>query len=495
MTRLHTTPWAVAAFCALLPALASANEPDTFGMGFKTMGRGMAGVSAVDDASAAMVNPATFSQIHQPTFIFGFSWATFGLRPPPPVYWDTNRDGLIDASDPPLEVGTNAEDAAGLHLHFARHLSKKFAFGLSAYVPVQRLFRLRTIEPSLPTYIMYGNRLQRYAVSAGAGGEVLPGVSIGASVDIMPKVYFSVGLTADASVQAAQEGDEDLGDLLTGVVVDTHEVQLDVLPGFIPVVGLMLDFGRWTEALEGLKLGATWRGAGGLNVDAFLDAQVNLHVQEVGSIDPIDTAIVAQADLSLFDHYIPMKVDFGGSYFIAERVLVALDARWMDWRPMQQSLAVVTGARVTAPLFQSDDLITDGNPIDVVMKSTWSVRGGVDVAIPRIEKMGIFEYLAITPRLGGGFEQSPLVSQSDASILLDSDRFWITGGFTLETANPFKRIEGALRFEGFLQYHRLGQRPFPRATDSPRAGFPVNTGGLYSEGDILVLGGGIGMDF
>ncbi|HMV70171.1 MAG TPA: hypothetical protein PKA64_25240, partial [Myxococcota bacterium] len=413
---------------------------------------------------------------------------------PPPLWWDTNQDGTVDADDRPLQLDDGVDDLGGLTLQIGRQVGGRFGIGLSAYLPVQRLFRLHTFEPSLPTYIQLNNRSQRYVLAAGAGGEVLPGVSIGVAADVVPRVRFSVGMTADVTVSEDDEAD-DLGDLVSDVVVDVHEITLDVIPGVAPVVGLQLDLGRWHRKLRGLALGASWRGALGVPIDGQLDIQANLHAEDVGSLDPFTLAGVIDARLFLFDHYVPMKVDFGASYTLDPWVWGYVDARWTDWRRMLLSVARVEQATLTTPLVDLGDVIRDGNDYALDLRATWGVRGGAGIHFPRFELDSRARYVQLSTSAGAGWEQTPLVSQGASSAFLDSDRWWLSGGVSVETWDPFNLFNGPLRFDLFFQYQRLVPAQLTRTSDGPQAGYPIDGAPIPVGGSILALGGAVGFEY
>jgi hypothetical protein len=473
---------------------AAATVPDTYGVGADHIGMGGGGVAHVADGAAALMNPAGLVRVRRPMLSAGISWGMHNFADPPPVWWDTNRDGLVDERDPPLELTEGVDDTLGLHLDVARHVGTRFGIGLAAYVPLQRLFRLKTFEPSLPTYVMYDNRPQRYVLAAAVGGMIVPGLYVGIGADIVPRVAFDVGLTADIAV-VGDESADDLGELVGDVRIDIHEIELDVVPGIAPVVGLQLDFGSWTPALEGLMLGATWRGEIGVPIDATMDIQANVSASDLGELDPFVLAGIIDADLALFDHYVPMKVEAGISYRHARYFTAYADVRWTDWRRMLLSVAQLESATLTTPLFDLNDAIRDGNDYDLTLRSTWSVRAGAEMKLPRFEFSSKFRYLQLVTRAGFGWEPSAIVSQGANSSFLDSNRWWLAGGLGLETFDPLNLFNGPLHLDLYFQYHRLTPTQLVRASDEPRAGYPVETDRIGIDGSILVLGAEVGFSY
>ena len=132
---------------------ATATVPDLYGLGARSAGAGGGGVALVDDGTAAHVNPAGLHRIRRPRAGVGFSYARHRFETLPELYWDTNRDGVVDGNDPPLQVASSPPPASGLHLEAGRHVGGLFGVGFSAYVPTNnpRAVRdVRALAPSLP---------------------------------------------------------------------------------------------------------------------------------------------------------------------------------------------------------------------------------------------------------------------------------------------------------------------------------------------------------
>lgn len=468
---------------------AGATVPDTFGIGGRWQGAGGGGVAVVEDGTAAFVNPAGLSRIRRPTAGVGLLVAYPKFEPLPDLWWDTNQDGTVDERDPPLEYSADIRSQYGVEVFAGRHVGGKFGLGLVAYVPTRNLVRFATFDPELPTYPMWDNRLERFMASAGIGGEILPGLSIGAAVDVLASAKVDVVLTADAVVTGPGTTAEAPGDLVTEIVIDVHEIQLALVPAVAPVLGLQLDVGKLVAPLDGLVFGASWHGQVGLDIDVDLDIQANATIQDVGDLDPYVTAILAEAQLGIVDHYVPPRVTLGVAYRRKDTLTLYADLRWTDWRKMALNVARVTGAEITSPLVDLDGTIVDGNVHAFLMKPTWGLRMGSDLVVPRFELKSDLRYVQLSFRGGFALEPSPLVDQGVNSNLLDTDRTMFSLGTGVETWDPFDLTDGAVRFDLFFQYHLLAAATLPRQTDVPRAGYPVDAAGLPIGGNIAVLGG------
>ena len=234
-----------------------ATPPDTIGLSARSIGSGGGGVAWIDDPTASYVNPAGLSQLDQPEAQIGLLISQESFRELPPVYWDTNRDGVVDERDEALQVSSNIDDTIGFSAATGRNVGKKFGIGLSLYVPARQLVRFMTYEPSLPTYFMHFNRPQRLVLAMGVGGTIAPGVHIGTSLELVPGSQSTLVATVSGGLHGANED----GGVLDPIIVDVHQTSITLKSGGSPVVGIQLEFGQWTEALRGLRMGIVWRGA------------------------------------------------------------------------------------------------------------------------------------------------------------------------------------------------------------------------------------------
>ncbi|MBT3220396.1 MAG: hypothetical protein HN348_15020, partial [Proteobacteria bacterium] len=116
-----------------LGVVAEATVPDKFGIGARSMGSGGGGVALVNDGTAALLNPAGLAQVRRPLTSVGISGAFHSFEDMPGLYWDTNRDGVIDEKDDALQYNVNTEPAVGLQIQMARQIGGKMGMGFVAY--------------------------------------------------------------------------------------------------------------------------------------------------------------------------------------------------------------------------------------------------------------------------------------------------------------------------------------------------------------------------
>ncbi len=474
---------------------AQASGPDYFGLGGRWQGMGGGGVAVVDDGTSAMLNPAGLSRIRRPTAGVGVQAAFPRFEPVDDVWWDTNRDGVVDDRDPPLQIDANPDDATSLQLHLGRHVGGKFGLGLVAHFPFDTLVRFRTFEPSLPVYPLYDNRLERFALAAGVGGEILPGLSVGGGIDALAAARLKVLLTADVGVSGDPGTGTGVDSLVTEAVIDLHEIDFKIVPAFAPVFGIQWDIGKSVPPLDGLIFGAAYHGEVGLPIDLELDLQANVDIRDLGSLEPFKTALVADANMLLFDHYVPRRVSLGLAWSRSDTFTLYTDFRWTDWSRMQLNVAQLIDANLTSPLIDLDDAIVDGNPYEVLLSSTWGFRMGTDLQLPEWTLDSDFRYVRLRARGGFGLEPSPLKGQGLDSIMLDSGRTYFTLGTGVETWDPLGLVDGAVWLDAFFQYHVLNAGNLDRRTDVPKAGYPIGQTGVPFGGTILVVGGEFGFEY
>jgi hypothetical protein len=478
----------------LLPAIlarpALAGPVDVFGFGADSMGRAGSGVALAASPSGVFANPAGMARMPRSELMLGYSLQRGDFADLPGLRWDTNQDGLISDSDAPLRLDSDPLPADGLSFALGRPVGKRFGVALAGFVPTRGLLRIHTFEPSLPTWFLYENRLQRYELILGFGWEQLPGVHIGGAVELITRARYQLTATMDAKVRGAQEGDSDAGQLIGPIVFDAHEMVIDLVPSYAPIVALHWDVGEAIPPLEGLELGGTWRGAVGLPVDVQVDLQANIDVQDVGDLDPLTIPVVAPFHLSVYDHYVPSRLALGVGYVHpGGRGQVGLDLVRTAWQEMQLNVAHTVSAEVQTPLVQiAEGTIEDGNALSVELRPVWSIRGGGEWWLPPLSTDGRWGTLRLGLRGGGGLEPSPLVSQTSQSSLLDADRFLVAGGLGLQHADPFGIVGGPVNWDAFAQLHRYAEGELQVGGGADRPGRPVGDVPIPIGGHLLAAG-------
>ncbi|MCB9777776.1 MAG: hypothetical protein H6742_04365 [Alphaproteobacteria bacterium] len=473
----------------LTTGFAWAGPVDLVGFGSPAIGRGGGGVALVDGAQTVFRNPATLQDMQSSQLAVGFHLMRGSFDPVQDLWWDTNQDGRVDDSDAPLSVPVDMESADAVWVSLGRPIGGRFGIGFNGVLPVRRLLRIETFEPSLPEYFLLANQAQRFDMALGFGWEQLPGISVGGGVQLISRARLTMNTTLDVTVRAADDGDTDVGTLVTDLQLDPHAMTLDIVPGLAPMASLYWDAGALVPALQGLTAGFCWRGSTGLPVDVAVDVQANILADDLGELDPVGITALVPLRFEFFDHYVPTRVDAGLAWTTPDVFRVYADLRRTWWAPMQVSVGHVVDTEVQSQLLAlPDPVVTDGNDLDVVIGNTWSVRAGGEVRLPAWEPGGEVGRLQGIIRAGAGFEPTPLRGQRANTALLDSDRLILAGGLGIEHGDPFGLISGPVSWDVHTQVHMLGQGSLAVDTTPYRPGAPVDGRPLPIGGTVWAAG-------
>lgn len=474
---------------------ASASPVEFYGFGGRKMGRAGGGVALAEGAAGILSNPASLAGEPLPEASLGFVGVDAEFDAFPALWWDTDRDGTITEDDPPLDAGPAYDPIQGFLVGATRPIGRHVSLGFGLFLPVERLLRLQTFDPQVPTYFLYANRAQRYELALAAGVRPTLGIAVGGGVQIIPRARYKLDATLDIALSGVEEGDAAAGDVLA-LSLDVHTMSLDLVPGFAPILSLHWDAGEAVPALDGLELGGTWRGEAGLPVDVDIALQINAGTSGLGDAGDIVVPMLFAFQLGVFDHYVPERLDLGAAYTFAETLTLTLDARRTAWDQMQPSIARVTHATVNGAAIElSAEDIEDGNPYDIVLEPTWSPRAGAELLLPGFRLpgglLGRLGEVRVSTRGGLGYEPSPLVQQSAATALLDADRYVFAVGLGIAHDDPFRR-EGVQRrgaLDGFFQYHVLADGQLDRGTPAePTAGYARDGSPIPIGGHLLAAG-------
>ena len=467
-----------------------AGSVDVFGFGAASIGRGQGGVAIADGGMTVFRNPALLQNLSMAEAVVGFSVNRGRFPDGPPVYWDTNQDGTIDVNDEGLEVRGEAPHSDGLTLSIGRHVGKKVGLALNAFLPTDQFLRLRTTEPSLPSWVMYGNRTQRFEIGIGLGAELYRGLSLGVGTEMVAKARYQIRGTLDVAVGGLEEGDETPEDLIDQVRVDVHEMTLNLVPRFVPIVGAHWDAGVLVPALEGLSAGVVWRGSSGFPITADIDLQLNGEVSGLGDLESMGVALVMPVELSIYDHYVPERWSFGAAYEFKSTSRVYVDVHHTRWSGMRVNVAHVTESAVRSQLFQVEgDLVEDGNVYKAQFEDTLSVHTGTEVSLPGIETKGQAGTIRPVARAGFAYIPSPLINQGGGTAFLDADRMLFTAGFGVIHGDPFGLVPGDVAWDVFYTRHHLASGELmPVAAEDSIAGMPVDGAPIPVGGALWSFG-------
>jgi len=471
----------------MLPATALAGPIDLYGIGGAQIGRGGGGVAILDEPAGVFLNPAALVRMKRPEAMVGYALLRADFPDSPDVLWDTNRDGLINDTDKPLSVATDPDKADGFSFALGRPVGERFALSIAGFMPNGRLVRIHTFEPSLPNWFLYENRAHRYELAVGFGWEQLKGVSLGGAVEMLSRVRYQLDITMNVPVGLASDGQQ-LGEIIGPISLDPHEMVIDIVPSLAPIAALHWDVGEQFPALDGLLLGASWRGAVGLPVDVTVDLQANLGLQANPSAAPVPVTLLAPLRLALLDHYVPSRVVVGAG-FEQRWGRVYAEAQRQGWDQMRLNVASVQASRVETQLFElAEPEIQDGNPYDIVLQATWGLRGGGEYRFAPLDGGPLWGPVGLTVRAGAGYEPTPLVAQGEGTAFLDADRILLAAGAGVSHDDPFNLTIGPMSWDAFAEMGVLAAGALQPGGDPDRAGAPVDDAPIPIGGRIWSAG-------
>lgn len=477
---------AIPALVSML-TVAHAGPIAAYGFGGAAIGRGQGGLAIADGGMTVFRNPALLQELAWAEAAYGYALNRSAFPAPPPLHWDTNRDGQLDDADDPLTLSADRPRADGSMVSMARNVGDRMGVALNAFMPTDQFLRLRTTEPALPAWVMHGNRTQRLELAVGLGVEVVNGFSIGIASEMVGKAKYRINGTIDIAAGAATDAEATADDLIEYVRVDVHEMTLDLVPRLVPMLGVHWDVGTIAEALQGTTLAATWRGSSGVPVEADIDLQINGRLAEVGDLESVNLALVIPVELSIFDHFVPERWSVGMAYQ-HNSVRIYADAHRTRWSAMQVNVAHLSEAAIRSQMFQVDeDSVDDANDYSVEFRDTTSVHSGFEVRLPTWRSGPNQGPVELTIRGGGAYIPSPLTSQGASTAFLDSDRFLVSGGIGLVHRDALDLVPGPVAWDAYVSQQRLAEGALIPDGEvrpgSPIDGRPIPVGGqMWSAG-------------
>jgi long-subunit fatty acid transport protein len=464
----------------LLCSVASASPTDIYGFGARSMGAGTGGAAFPASSESVALNPALIHGGQQT--ILGYAFLRSQFEDPPPVAWDTNRDGRIDDDDAFLELAFEHPAADGFFLGGVSRLNRRIWFGWNFFAPLQRMLRIHTFDSSLPMWLLYDNRPYRYSMNGAFSGEVLPGFWIGAGAVVASQAKYKFKASVDAVFDGAEE-EEDLSDTFSARL-DIHETTLEAAVDLAPRVGLHLDLGEFADALRGLNIGAAYHGTAGTPIEVDAEVQVNFALDDFEDIRDIRFSLYAPFQLSAFDSYIPRRATFGLGLRRWSIFQAHLDAEWTQWSAMTMAVVSVMDGEVDAPiLFEESVALEDGNGGYLELRDIWGFRGGLHMEVPNMK--GGRELI-----FRSGYAYQPSIIQRIGSNIspLDAPRQTFTGGLGMTFPSALDGTFDLFGWDAFFQWHSFRPQTLVVDYDTPlTAGYPLG-GEIEMRGHLWACG-------
>jgi len=430
--------WLLVVLIGLASASPAAAETfDIFGGSPRDIGMGGGMTAAVLGPSALFYNPAALTREKVHTLS-----ASFRLTAPL-LY--------VERSEPDAEPKTVLPEAlhTSVTLGWVKPLGGIFddrvAFGVSIYLPVERLLRVQGIDPAAPQFYLYQNLQDKLLIHLGLAVEPTDWLSIGASLQILADLAGSAVLDLD----------------ILGGVFDHRSIDVTLEPTVAPFFGLHI---RPPLGADGgqLQIGIAYRGSSSMSFSLPV---------EVVEGDGLGLKINMQQTVL----WSPQEIALGLSYGLdAPALTFALDATYALWSQAPDPsprLSVDVGGRLVDALGLSDalDLSTKSAPIDLGFIDTLTIRGGFE--------WGVASWFTL--RGGYAFRPTPAPKQTGSTAYLDNDAHVIALGAGFSLRNPLQERKSILDIDLSAQATILPRRAVYRAD-------PTNPGGDFSHGGTVL---------
>lgn len=454
------------------PALAQADVADSYGVSSRAAAMGNAGSATVEGGLAAYYNPAAV-------------WATnrmfsLGVVAAEASFTDSTDVVVTYVEGDPVigDVSSATETAAGFFLGSHVPFGKRVTLGLLVYHPFQRTLRVQSQDPFIPTYALYDNRQQRFTLNAALGVHAGRGLRLGAGTSILAFSHFAQKF----NLPAGQEDEN----------ATVGFLGLDIVPRATPTAGVRWDLGELRDSLDGVTVGATFRGPLSLPVDIDFGNSADV-VVGAGPSFSFRTRVVLAGTIELVEHYTPLQVALAGAWDReASPFAFVGEVTFMQWSAYEGPYVIPTfDPLVLPPLGELE--INWRTPPPAAFRDTLVLRGGAEW-----RHQG--ERSRIALRVGYGYEPTPVPEQTRETNILDSNKHVLTAGFGVTFPAPFSMSERPFTFDLHAQYHALSRQTFVKdvqydcgsARDAPPVGYPcdgeITVGGtIYSGGAALTM--------
>ena len=367
---------------------AQANPIDAFGFGSRAAAMGGASTATCDDASCSYYNPAGLVRGNDLRIDFGYRYADPMLRM-------NGRDVGVDSARG-ITFGLVAPGSLG---------PVRFAFGVAASLPDQRLVRIRSVAFQQPRFIYYDNRPQRMFLSANLAIQIIPGLYIGGGVTFLSRTQGQVGIEGHVAYSNPDES------------ALTDNINVGLFAVRYPEAGLLWEVTRW------LTLGASYRHSFTLTLDQQFGISGSVGNEGVAPLIPHGT-FTTHALVS--DHFQPWQLTVGGAVHL-RRWLVTVDLTYARW------------SEFSAPelLAISLDIPPLNGLVHLTPPRAYPPPNFHDIVIPRLGvewRAHEWGRLSLDLRAGYSYEPTPAPEQRGESNLADGDKhtFSVGAGVNLE---------------------------------------------------------------
>ncbi|MBX3230006.1 MAG: outer membrane protein transport protein [Labilithrix sp.] len=426
---------ALAVAALLVPALARANPPDTYGFGSREVALGGAAAAETRGVAAGYYNPAALARSRGLELSLGYFHAAHAFE----------MNGQGSEVDPVRGiVGGLVVPGKVFHV--------PVAFGVALHLPNDRLARTRSRPQDEPRWELYDNRNQRLFFAANVAIEPLPWLQIGGGISFVSATTARLDVTGSADLFRSDDS------------ALRHEVDASFVAVRYPQLGVRVALS------ERIALAMVYRG----EVQQNLDLRARLK----GDVSGLTTALYELESRSV-SGFVPQQVVLGGSWALTRRTQLTFDLTWVDWSayvaPASQLDAVLD---IPPPAGGWPSTIAPPTPpppsrvIPLRLRDRVVPRAGVEWEPAR----GFFV------RAGYAWMKSPIEAQSGFTTYVDRDLHTLALGGGLAVRSGSRLVPGTLSVDAHAQVGVL-----PEATT--RKASPADfVGDFRARGDFLNLG-------
>ncbi|HVO30037.1 MAG TPA: outer membrane protein transport protein [bacterium] len=460
---------ALASALLAFPLLALADGPDTFGIGSRNAALGSAVSAKSGDWASAYYNPAGLAAPRKIDTGFGINAGHASLGSFHDVVLGYDGNGNVVRGP----VGTNYDNVLGFTAGVAIPLTPRFAIGATLWSPMQRLVRIMTVNPFVPSYVMYENRAQRITLNMAAAYNFGPSLRIGAGLTTLARSNFSQDFNIPAGANSESNNSRAL-------------ITLDIVPTVAPIGGVQWDVN------DSLSFGLAYRGQTDLQVHVDQSSGADV-VLPLGNSIRFHSAVDITGGFVIVDHFTPQQVVLGTAWDRHDApVAVFFDATYMNW-------AAFKGPYID-PAF--DPIVVP--PIgSVPVNWRHPPRPGFrDTVVPRL---GVEYRMTSNVALRGGYsyEMTPVPTQTGEGNLLDANTHVLSAGAGLKFKDPLGYAKNPIALDAHVRVRELV--PVTAAKDTtydcsaagshPPTGYPCDGGKITASGSVVSGGANLTFDF
>lgn len=423
-----------------------ANPVDAFGISSRAIAMGGAYTALANDASANYYNPAGVVARRDLSLDIGYQIAV-------PVLKINGHNVGVDHTRG-LTAGLVAPGAIGPF---------RFAFGVSMFLPDERISRVRAMPRVQPRFVYYDNRTQRIYLSTNLAVQIIKGLYVGAGVTFMSRTQGDLELSGRISFPDA-EAESDM----------RLDLDVDLKALRYPQAGIL-----W-EPLKWLSVGLTFRDEFVLEMEQGFRITGDV-VGEGGGGMILRGGFFGLTSLST-NLYQPRQVAFGMAVMPNGRWTVSMDLVWAQW-----SRFINPGSRLEMEfeLGSFNDLVdieSQPNPPPARFRDTWTPRLGAEFLAFQSPKA------VIAVRAGYAFEPSPAPEQTSRTMnLVDNHKHHLSAGVGFSLSKLIDVMDRPLDVDLHFAYIHQQRRRHRKHDLVDPVGDYTATGYVISAGVTLKL--------